>query len=130
MQSIPERFQVEAKGRPTGTVRVEDAYAAFQGAGAKLREQRQHLGAPFLAAYCVGAQTGDDVHLSVCEYKDAAKAQEGKAMSEKSFGAVPNRTLYINGATTLTLRVGGTSAADKDLAKKIVDAFAALKVKS
>lgn len=129
MQSIPERFANEAKSRPTGTVRVEDVFAAFQGEGAKIREQRQHLAGPFLASYCVGAQTGEDVHLSVCEYKDAAKAKEGKAMSDQAFGTVPNRTLYQNGGTTLTVRVGGSSAADKELAKKLVQTFSTLTVK-
>ncbi len=129
MRSIPERFATEAKERPTGTVRVEDAITAFQAAGATLREQRQHLGSPFLAAYCVGAQTGEDIHFSLCEYNDVARAKEGKAMSEKSFGSVPNRTLYLNGATTLTLRVGAPSGADGVLAKKLVDAFAGLSPK-
>jgi hypothetical protein len=129
MQSIPEKFASEAKNRPSGTVKVEDAFAAFETAGATLREKRQHLGGPFLAAYCVGAQTGEDVHMSVCEYSNAAKANEGKAMSEKAFGSVAGRTLYANGATTLTLRVGGTSAKDRELGQKIVQAFNGLSVK-
>lgn len=129
MQSIPERFATEAKNRPTGTVRAEDVIAAFKDAGANIREQRQHLGAPFLAAYCVGGQTGTDVHFSICEYTDAARAKEGKAQSEQAFGAVPNRTIYVNGATTLTLRVGGTTEADRELGKKLPQAFNGLAVK-
>ena len=123
MQSIPERFAAEAQHRPVGTLRAEDAFAAAQAAGVTLRETRQHLGAPFLAAYCVGAQAGADVHLSVCEYDSLARAGEGRAMSQQAFGTLPNRTLHANGSTTLTIRHGGASAGDREVARKIIAAF-------
>lgn len=123
MMSIPQRFQSEATNRPTGVPTVEDVLGAFEKEGAKIREKAQHLGAPFLAKYCVGAQTGEDIHMSVCEYADATIAAKGLHESQTAFGTVANRTLYQNGGTTLTIRLGKNGPEDQALAKKLIEAF-------
>lgn len=125
--SIPDRFAAEAMKRPTGVPRIEDAFDAFKKAGIELREEKQHLGSPFLAIYCVGFQTGNDVHASICEYKDEATATKGRDTSDKSFSTVPNRKVYRNGGSTLTVRVGVVTPANDALVKKMLATFQALK---
>jgi hypothetical protein len=122
MASIPERFSIEQMQRPTGTPRAEDAFAAFEKEGATLKETRQHLASPFKAQYCVGTKTGNDVNISVCEYKDEATAKEGRDMSLKAFGNT-KRDIWMNKSTTLTIRRGDDGAADKALQDKLVAAF-------
>lgn len=111
----------EAANRPTGTPRVEDVYAAITKAGFALEEQQQHLASPFKASYCVGAKTKPDIALSVCEYPNADVAQKGKAESEKI--RILNRELFLNGATTLTVRLGEKNEDSDAAKKKIVEAF-------
>lgn len=127
--SIEQRFASESANRPTGptTLRAERALEEFSSVGATMREARQHLGAPFGAKYCVGARTGDDVHLSVCEYDGDERAADGARRSKTAFAGVENRRVERNGATTLTVRLGKRTAADEALARKIVDAFATMK---
>lgn len=124
--TIPQKFEAEAKNRPAGTVRVEDVTAAFTAAGADIREEKQHLGSPYLAKYCVGLKTGEDIHASICEYDDEKTAVDGMKQSEKAF-MLPNRSLHRNGATTLTLRLGKNGADDQALAKKMIAAFESLR---
>lgn len=123
MASIPERFANEAAHRPKGTVRVEDVFDAFTKAGVTLREQRQHLASPFKAKYCVGAQAGHDLHMSICEYDDDKTAMEGRQMSEKAFATIARRDLYQNKATTLTIRRNDNDSGDVALRDKLVDLF-------
>jgi hypothetical protein len=125
--SVPDRFAREATSRPTGVPRIEDCLAAWKAVGAEIREERQHLGAPFQALYCDGFQTGNDVHVSVCEYKDAAAATAGREVSEKGFASVPDRKVYRNGGTTFTVRIGTKSPANDALVKKMVTAFEGVK---
>lgn len=125
--SIPDRFATEASRRPTGVPRVEDCLDAFEKVGAEIREEAQHLASPFLALYCVGFQTGKDVHGSLCEYKDEAVAIKGREVSEKAFASMTNRKVHRNGGSTLTLRVGTTTPEDDALVKKMIAAFQAVK---
>jgi hypothetical protein len=125
--SIPGRFATEAARRPAGVPRVEDCLDAFKKLGAEIREEAQHLASPFLAQYCVGFQTGKDVHGSLCEYKDQAIAIKGRETSEKAFASVANRKVYRNGGSTLTLRVGTTTPENDALVKKMIAAFQAVK---
>lgn len=127
--SIEQRFASESANRPTGptTLRAERVLQEFSSLGATMREERQHLGAPFGAKYCVGARTGEDIHLSVCEYDGDERATAGASGSRTAFAGVENRRVERNGATTLTVRLGKRTAADEALARKIVDAFATMK---
>ena len=125
--SIPDRFAREAAHRPLGVPRVEDVFAAYKKAGVDVHDEKQHLGAPFLAQYCVGFEAGVDIHGSVCEHKDEATAIKGRDASDKGFMAVPNRKVYRNGGSTLILREGVVSPPNDALVKKMVATFQAQK---
>ena len=118
---------VEAAHRPVGVPRVEDVFAAYKKAGVDVHDEKQHLGAPFLAQYCVGFEAGVDIHGSVCEHKDEATAIKGRDASDKGFMAVPNRKVYRNGGSTLILREGVVSPPNDALVKKMVATFQAQK---
>lgn len=125
--ALGERFAKEASSRPTGIVTADQVIDAWKAAGVTLREQRQHLGTPFHASYCVGAKLGKDVHTSLCEYKTEAVAREGVEISGKAIN-IPNRKVYRNGQTMLVVRVGDPSVAeDAALAAKLADTFKAQK---
>jgi len=124
--SMGEIFGSEAN-RPAGAIKTEDVVDAFTKAGATVRDQKQHLGSSFKARYCMGVKTGEDIHISICEYDNEKIAEEGKETSAKLFAKVPNRTLHRNGQTTLTMRLGQNTPADQVLAKKLVEAFNGLK---
>lgn len=117
-------FKNEADNRPTGTVKAEDAMEAFRKDGIALDTVRQHLGRPYGARYCVGAKSGTNIALSVCEYIDAAAANAGAELSRKV--VLANREIRINKATSLTVReIEKTPAADA-VAKKLFESFAKL----
>ena len=117
-------FGNEAANRPTGTVKAEDAIAAFQKDGVELNTVRQHLGRPYGARYCVGALAGTAVALSVCEYIDPNAAQAGTETSRKLLLA--NREIRINQATTLTIRETEKTPAADAVTKTLFDRFAKL----
>jgi hypothetical protein len=126
--SLPERFNAEQAHRPKGVIRVEDATAAFRKAGLTIDEEKQHLASFYKAIYCVGAKAkGEELSFSVCEYTDEPSAIAGKALNDKSFSTIKNRTTYRNGATTLTVLESNKTAENDVLAKKLVDTFGALK---
>jgi hypothetical protein len=127
--AIPERFDAESKNRPTGTVRVEEVLDAFAKAGVTVHDSRQHLASPFEAMYCMGTKAGHDVHMSICEYKDEATAESGKAASLKAFGQ-GRRDIWRNKATTLTIRRGDEDPGDKALQEKLVSTFRGLQPQS
>jgi hypothetical protein len=124
--SFQERFAHEASKRPKNAPRVEDVLAAMKTAGVETREVQQHLGSPFGAEYCMGLKAGVDVHASICEYKDAKTAAENREASLKSLN-VPNRNIYLNGATTLTVRIGTRTEAEDALGQKMITAFQSVK---
>ena len=124
-RDIGALFQTEAAARPTGTIRAEDAIAAFRKDGIQVDEVKQHLGRPYGARYCVGATSGNVVALSVCEYVDPEAAKSGAATSEKI--PLPNREIRINQATSLTVRDLEKSPTADALAKRLFDSFAKLK---
>ena len=109
--SFTERFAAEAKGRPEGIKpTVEDVYAALRAAGLTIVDVKQHLASPQGARYCVGARiVGASADLlldaSACEYATQESARIGRDYSESSLkDVIPNRTIYANKQTTLTLR--------------------------
>ncbi|MEI9950142.1 MAG: hypothetical protein WDO74_14500 [Pseudomonadota bacterium] len=117
-------FKNEAENRPFGTIKAEDALAAFRQAGVELDTVRQHLARPYGARYCVGAKSGTVIALSVCEYIDSAAANAGAESSRKV--VLANREIRINQATSLTVREVEKSPAADALATKLFDRFAAL----
>ncbi len=120
-------FRAEAANRPAHTARVEDVLAAFEGAGVRISDVRQHLAKPFGADYCAGAEANQCVVLSVCEYRSSAAAAAGRIASAKGLASIPHRQIAQNGATTLTLRDRDHSAASRSVVESMKRAFAALK---
>jgi hypothetical protein len=123
-RDINALFRVEADNRPTGTLRAEDVLDDFRRAGLELHEQRQHLGRPYGARYCVGAKSGRELALSVCEYVDATAAGAGAEASRKI--ALANREIRLNRATSLTVRQIHKSPASDALSARFFEAFAKL----
>jgi len=123
-RDIAALFQVEANHRPQGTLRAEDVLEAFRRAGIELHEERQHLARPYGARYCIGAKSGTELALSVCEYIDVAAAQSGAEVSRKI--PLARRTIQLNRATSLTVRQLGSSPASDALARRSFEAFAKL----
>ena len=117
-------FQVEAQNRPTGTIKVEDALAAFRRDGLELDTVRQHLGRPYGARYCVGAMAGPGLALSICEYLDARAAQSGTDNSRKI--VLANREIRINQATSLAVRQVDKNASTDAVANRLFASFAKL----
>lgn len=117
-------FKNEQDSRPTGTIKVEAAYAAFQRDGVPIDTMRQHLARPYGARYCVGAHAGPTVVVSVCEYVDAEAARAGAEMSRKI--VLENREIRVNQATTLTVREQEKNPAADETSKKLFDSFAKL----
>ena len=124
-RDIPSLFQTEAAARPTGTIRVEDAVAAFRKDGIQIDDVKQHLARPYGARYCVGTKLSNLVAISLCEYVDTTAAKAGVAVSQKI--PLANREIQLNQATSLTVRdLEKTPAADA-LGQRLFASFAKLK---
>ncbi len=117
-----ERLAKEKGSRPTGTPRTDDVFAAFKKAGMPVVEENQVYAAMVKASYCEAAK-GTTVYLSVCEYPSEAEAKTGQDFSKRTFASIPNRDVYLNKKTTLT--IGQTTPTPKGNAeaKAMVDAF-------
>ena len=118
--SIGAILATEGSSRPTGTPRAEDVFALFARNGVAVQDQKQHLGAPVGARYCMGGTTESGVALSVCEYVDAAAAEAGKALSTKAFAQMANRDIAIRKSSTLTILATPATRAE---AKKLFSWF-------
>jgi hypothetical protein len=98
--------------------------AAFRGAGVGLRAERQHLARPYGARYCVGAEFGPDVALSVCEYIDRKAAEAGVASSRKI--PLKDREIRLQRATSLTVKLLKKTPESQALEGQLFEAFAKL----
>jgi len=123
-RDIAALFQVEANNRPLGTLRAEEALEAFRRLGIELHEERQHLARPYGARYCMGAKSGTELALSVCEYIDAAAAQAGAEVSRKI--PLAQRQIQLNRATSLTVRQIKKTPASDALAQRLFQTFTQL----
>lgn len=120
-RDIAALFRVEAENRPSGALRAEDVLDAFRHAGLELHEQRQHLGRPYGARYCVGAKSGTALALSVCEYVDEAAARAGVEGSRKI--ALAHREIHLKRTTSLTVRQIETTPESAALAARFFQTF-------
>lgn len=120
-RDIAALFRVEAESRPSGTLRAERVFDAFRRAGLEIHEQRQHLGRPYGARYCVGAKSSAKLALSVCEYVDMQAARAGVDTSRKI--PLAHREIRLNGATSLTVRQLQNTPASAALAARFFEAF-------
>ena len=120
--TIQDKLDVEKEGRPKDTPSAEQVFAAVEQAGVALTDKKQHVGAVYGAAYCVGAKSGG-VAYSACEYESADAAKAGRDTSMKAF-QTGNREIYTNKKTTLTvLQPSAKTPASEAVVKKSVEAF-------
>jgi hypothetical protein len=123
-RDINALFQVESENRPLGGLRVEDALAAFRSAGIELHAERQHLARPYGARYCMGAKSGSELVLSVCEYVDAAAAEAGVTVSRKI--PLKDREIRVRRASSLTVRLLQKTPQSEALAARLFERFTKL----
>lgn len=102
--SLVQRLEQEAARRPAGTPKVEEVHAALRAAGIDLKPLRQTLALTVEASYCVISGSPSGLGVAICEYVDEKAAERGKALSLERLQAVPNREIFVNRKTTLTLR--------------------------
>ncbi len=94
----------ERAARPGGTPTAEAVFEAMKKAGVPTSGESQVLGKTLGAAFCENARTAQGTVLSVCEFKDAATLAKGMEYSTKTFAkALPNRRLFANRSTLLTV---------------------------
>jgi hypothetical protein len=124
---LGEKLTFEAQHRPAGAVTADQVYAALDQQGIAITEKQQHVAAPFLAQYCLGAHGPAGIALSVCEFSSEEAAVAGKKESETALSSVPNRTLAQKGKTVITVREPQPPTDEsKALRERIVAAFMAL----
>jgi hypothetical protein len=123
--TIQDKLENEKGARPTDTPKAEDVYAALGKNGLPIREERQHVASIFGAKYCLGGKSGV-LAYSVCEYESPEAAKSGRDMSLKTL-AVPNRAIFVNKKTTLTVRQPPLATKESEAAtQKSADVFAKL----
>ena len=88
-----------------------------------MSDRRQHLAAPFGAAYCLGGQS-TGLALSACEYDSSAAADLGARASARAFGAIAHREVHVNGTATLTILQSPWLPESEARAQAAVTAFA------
>lgn len=115
----------EAKQRPTGTPSAESVLDALEAKGLKLERRRQVLARIVGASFCMTGLFAGGASVSVCEYPDEAAAAKGRDLSLEKFKALPNRQIFVNKKTTLTLTSTGDGGAS-DVAEKVKTIFSAL----
>lgn len=125
-ESVGEKLQQESSARVTGNPRAEDVVSALQKAGLQLRDPRQHAAAPMRALFCIGAQSENNVSLSVCEYEGDAAARAGRELSMDAFKDIPNREVSVNRSTTLTLLQSPRTLRSETEVKRALDVFKSL----
>ena len=116
--SVGDKLLSEQRDRITGTPKAEDVYAALEKAGFALTEKQQHVASVFGAKFCLGAKTDNEMAFSACEYVDEAAAKAGRDSSLKALAVVPNREIFMNKKTTLTIRQPARKTALSEAASK------------
>lgn len=123
--SLGDKMNQEAAARSAGALRAEAVFEAFQKDGMKLKAPpKQHMGSPVGATYCAGATSEANLAMSVCEYRSDAEAKKGREDSVGAFKAIPNRDVYQNKQTTLTILQNPKGPESEAESKRIVAQFA------
>ncbi len=113
-----ERLAKERASRPNGTPRADAVISGLKKAGIDVNEENQVYAATVKASYCE-ATKGKNVYLSICEYADEPLAAAGRDYSMKTFAMVPNRQIFVNKKTTLTV-AQATHTPEGDIEAKAV----------
>lgn len=118
----------ETKDRPKDTVSVEKVIAGAEAAGVKLKAPPQQVvGSIMFAHFCQMGMTAEGLGMSVCEFDDKAKLEQGEAKSKAFFATMKEREFFVNGKTLLTVNrtiVNDAVTAQRD---KVVAMFKGLK---
>ncbi len=126
VMNVAARFDFERTNRPKVPLSVERVLTTIRASGIQVDRERQHLGAPFNAGYCLGSWAGE-VALSICEFSSDLDAKNGRASSHV-LDSVPNREVIFNGHTSLTLRQPAIKTPETERsAKKMKELFTGLK---
>jgi hypothetical protein len=116
----------EAKQRPTGTPTAEAVLDALDAQGVKIERRRQVLARAVQASFCMTGLMAGGGSVAICEYPDEAAATKGREVSLEKFKALPNRQIFVNKKTTLTLTSTGDAGGSDVLAEKVKTIFAGL----
>lgn len=132
---IPERFEIEKKSRPANIKpNVESAVAALRKAGFNIVREKQHLGQPFGARYCVGAEAVTDADasstrmffLSLCEFVSPEVAELSTKYNASISKGIADRVVKANKQMTLTTRLEGKTPENQAASDKAFTTFSAL----
>src|SRR5262249_12526243 len=105
--------------------RLEDLTKSIEEQGIHVARTRQVLAENLNARYCSLAVTDGGLAAAACEYASPADALAGRARSQEIYDRIiPDRQLYVNGLTLLTLAPVG--AGTENQARLIAATFAAL----
>lgn len=105
MGTMFSRMSNEAASRPGATPTVESVLAAFAAGGLPVQPGRQVLAAMVHARYCWQSTSADQaLGFSVCEYESEEAAKAGAEWVRVQGAAFGERTILINGKTTLTMK--------------------------
>lgn len=101
---LAQRLMLEASEHPEARQNVDRFLKSLQDAGIKMTRTHQALARPLSARYCATALTAAGLGLSMCAFADESAAQQGRALSQRSFDAlIPGRTLLVDKANLLTI---------------------------
>lgn len=101
---LAERLMREASEHPESRKSVEDALKEFEATGISFTRTRQALARTLSARYCATAITASGLGLSLCAFRDAQTAEQGRELSRRSCDAlIPGRTLLVRASTLLTI---------------------------
>jgi hypothetical protein len=102
--SLIEQLQKEATLRPSETIRAEAIFSALSSQGIVVPKTTQVLARPIGARFCLSGMSDLGLTVVACEFSNNEEAHKGLTYSEKTFGPwIPNRRLYVNQKTLLTL---------------------------
>jgi hypothetical protein len=118
------RLAGEREERPTGTPLAQDVFTALQGAGLRLDQPVQHLGAPFGARYCSSTKS-EGLRYTVCEYhtEEAADEHSHKGLTP---AAGAKQEVLRNGKTLLWVLHPQPSPETETEARRAATAFESL----
>ena len=127
IEPLLQRLQWEAAHRPANGVKTEQVMEALGGAGIRLTEQRQYLGATMSASYCAGGVTAEAVAISVCEYATVDAALAGKRLMDERFGAAtPHARRVARKNAVLTISHASAAGARGPEVQRAIDTFTRL----
>jgi hypothetical protein len=125
-RSLFDRLSDEAKQRNHASPSTSQVLDAFALAGITVKNERQVSAASHGAAYCVMFDTDAHVTLRVCEFADAATANEGALTSRTALKDIAGLRVEVRRSTVLSVIDSQGDAASAVIARTAREAFEAL----